>query len=330
MPNGEANNRYPIRIILTKIIYLCNLILIIFILFFPREVLNAAREGLLLWFNSVLPALLPFIVVINILSALGFVRLVSIWAQPFMATVFKLPGAGGFALITGLISGYPMGAKTVADLWRSREITTKEAGRLLAFCNNAGPLFIVGVVGVGLLGDSMAGYVLWAGHVASALIVGVLTRGWSSRKDFEKMPSNALAHKENEYNIGKALGEAVKNAMEALLVVGGLIIYFSVAVRVITIITGDLPFFAEGILAGIMEITGGVKILSDTSGQAISPARIGVIGGIIAFGGFSVHAQALHFTSGTGIKAGIYMLCKALGGIIAAGITWAMWSFFIR
>jgi len=362
MSDGDTAAIYPIRNILPKIIYSCNLILIIFILFFPREVLNAAREGLLLWFNNVLPALLPFIVAANILTALGFVRLIGILAQPFMKTVFKLPGAGGFALITGLISGYPMGAKTVADLWRTGEITTKEAGRLLAFCNNAGPLFIVGVVGVGLLGDSAAGYVLWAGHVATALIIGLLTRGWGRSGSFDKIQqrpyvvvpvenrpartetANASTQfsvtggsdlKRNDYikgehNIAKALGEAVKNAMEALLVVGGLIIFFSVVVKVITIITGDLPFIAEGIMAGVMEITGGVKILAETSGEVISPVRIGIIGGIIAFGGFSVHAQALHFTSGTGIKAGNYILFKALAGVIAAGVTWAIWSLYIR
>jgi len=307
---------------------MCNLFLIIFILFFPREVLFAAKEGLLLWFNSVLPALLPFIVAVNLLTALGFVRLVSIWARPFMKAVFRLPGAGGFALITGLISGYPMGAKTVADLWRAGVITTKEAQRLLTFCNNAGPLFIVGVVGVGLLGNSAAGYVLWVGHISAALIIGVLTRWWGG-SSYRLSGTQSFPNDNEILSVGKALGEAVKNAMEALLVVGGLIIFFSVVVRVITIIAGDLPYVAKGMLAGIMEITGGVKILSDSTAEVLSPARIASIGGLITFGGFSVHAQALHFTSGTGVKAGTYIFFKVLGGVIAAGITWAMWSFYL-
>jgi len=288
-------------------------------------VLNAARDGLVLWFNSVLPALLPFVVAVNLLTALGFVRLMSVWLKPFMAVVFKLPGAGGFALITGLISGYPMGAKTIADLWRAGEITTKEAQRLLAFCNNAGPLFIVGVVGVGLLGNSTAGYVLWAGHVAAAIIVGALTRSWGY--GLAETRIQTFTYNNDVQNIGKVLGEAVKNAMEALLVVGGLIIFFNVVIKAITTFANDLPFLAEGMLAGIIEVTGGVKILTDSSLTVLSPVQIAVIGGIIAFGGFSVHAQALHFTSGTGIKAGTYILFKALGGIIAAGVTWAIWSF---
>ena len=338
MKSGKINLSYSMRIIISNSIFVCNILLLIFLLKFPREVLSASRDGLMLWFNNVLPALLPFIVVVNILVAMGFVETISRIFSPFMRLVFKLPGAGGFALITGLISGYPMGAKTIADLWGRGEITTKEAQRLLAFCNNAGPLFIVGVVGVGLLENSTAGYVLWAGHVAAALIIGIITRGQingnisqindgqHSKGENGVFWTKKRFTKKNEMpNFGKVLGDAVKNAMEALVLVGGLIIFFTVVVRVITVIIGEVPYI--GVLAGAIEVTGGVKLLADASAGVISPASMAVIGGVIAFGGFSVHAQALHFTSGTGIKAGVYILYKILNGVVAAGLTWLLWHF---
>jgi ABC-type glycerol-3-phosphate transport system permease component len=43
----------------------------IFLLIFPQIVLGAARDGLLLWFNNVLPSLLPFMVATNMLIMLG-------------------------------------------------------------------------------------------------------------------------------------------------------------------------------------------------------------------------------------------------------------------
>ncbi|MCL2360925.1 MAG: hypothetical protein FWC73_03810 [Defluviitaleaceae bacterium] len=272
----------------------------------------------MLWFNNVLPALLPFIVIINLLTSMGVVRTISAWASPIMKYVFKLPGAGGFAFITGIISGYPMGAKAIGDLWRSKEITTKEAQRLLTFCNNAGPLFIVGVVGVGLLGNQTAGYALWMGHVAAAIIMGLMTRGrgeQSRRNDSLRVIMHDMP------NIGKVLGDAVKNAMDALVVVGGLIIFFAVVTRAVVMLVGDIPYI--GVLAGMIEITGGVKMLSE---GVVTPVSLGLIGGVIAFGGFSVHAQALHFTAGTGVKAGQYVLYKLANGIIAGAITWLLWS----
>jgi len=291
-------------------------------------VINSARDGLLLWFNNVLPALLPFIVVVNILVAIGFVRHVSAWASPFMKTVFKLPGAGGFALITGLVSGYPMGAKTIADLSRNGEITDKDAQRLMAFCNNAGPLFIIGVVGVGLLGDAAAGYALWAGHVMAAFVVGIYMRRYGEKNENNGM---YVRHSNSgNINIGSVLGESVKNAMEALLLVGGLIIFFSVVTGAVTILLGslNLRFMPEGLIAGALEVTGGVKLLADMAETPVSPLRMAGISGLIGFGGLSVHAQALHFTSGTRINARVYILHKAVGGVIAALITMLLWLAF--
>ena len=63
-----------------------------------------------------------------------------------MRPLFGVPGEGAFALIMGTISGYPMGAKIVADLKEKESVNKVEAERLLAFTNNSGPLFVIGAV----------------------------------------------------------------------------------------------------------------------------------------------------------------------------------------
>jgi len=292
--------------------------MLLFILKYPREVLDAAKDGLMLWFTNVLPALLPFIVITNMLVALGFIRVMGKIMRPIMQYVFGLPGAGGVALIVGLISGYPMGAKTVADLCKNGEISIEEAGHLLKFCNNAGPLFLVGVVGVGLLGDSTAGYVLWAGHGLTALFMGIVTRKHVNCNSFNKN----VTMKIGSTNVAKVLTDAVKNAMDALVFVGGLIIFFSVVVRVVLVIFGDGYYM--GVVAGIIEVTNGAKMLADTTG-VISATTLAAIGGIIGFGGVSVHAQVVHFTAGTGVRVGEYIMYKLLHGVLAAGATWIIW-----
>ena len=60
--------------------------------------------------------------------------------------LFNVPGQGAIALIMGIISGYPVGAKIVCDLKKRNICTKEEAERLLAFTNNSGPLFILGTV----------------------------------------------------------------------------------------------------------------------------------------------------------------------------------------
>jgi len=320
----------------------------IFLLIFPQIVLTASRGGLLLWFNNVLPTLLPFMVATNMLIALGFAEFFERLTAPIMKKLFGLPGAAGFGFLAGLTSGYPVGAKTVADLHRNGRLSTIDAQHLLAFCNNAGPLFIVGVVGVGMLGNARLGYVLWGTHIFSAVLVGILL-GIKKRKlphETAVLPENAKicpekmrnAFKENvpanvdsERSVGKVLGSAVKSSMDAMVVIGGLIIFFNVVLAIIEEIVNrfELPlgeFFHY--IAGLVEVTSGARRLSALAHSENLPLVVATMAFIIAFGGLSIHAQTFHFTAGTGIKNGRYILAKILHGIFAAGLTVLIMKFF--
>jgi len=294
----------------------------IFLLIFPKIVLTAARDGLMLWFNNVLPSLLPFMIATNMLILLGFVNFAGRALSPVMRFLFKLPGAAGFGFITGLTSGYPMGAKTVADLRRSNQLALSEAQHLLAFSNNAGPLFIVGVVGVGLFESARAGYVLWAGHVLAAIVLGILLRP-KTRPEGGNFLETASPTRPSENNTGQVLGEAVKNAMESMALIGGLIIFFSVVVALAEYLVLPSDALFGGIFAGLAEVTGGVRRLA---APELSIVTLGAAAFVIGFGGFSVHAQSFHFTAGTGIKILPYLIAKVGHGVIAATFTVILWS----
>jgi sporulation integral membrane protein YlbJ len=305
----------------------------IFLLIFPQIVLTASRDGLLLWFNNVLPTLLPFMIATNMLISLGFAEFLADLLSPYTRKIFNLPGAAAFGIIAGITSGYPVGAKTVADLKKTGQLSTQEAQHLLSFCNNAGPLFILGVVGAGMFENVKIGYFLWFTHVFSAFMVGLIFRKKNNlaketlhinhlQAAFSKYRENRRC---NAHSIGKILGDAVKNAMESMTIIGGLIIFFSVIVALLEkIILPDAGIFS-GIIAGAAEVTGGTRRLS-----AIEPTllTLGATAFVIAFGGLSVHAQSFHFTSGTGIKNGKYLFAKFLHGIFAAAFMIILYELF--
>jgi len=299
---------------------------VLFIMF-PGVILTAAREGLVLWLNSIMPALLPFMIITNMLVSLGFARYLGEFLSPVTKKIFCLPGAGGFALITGLTSGYPIGAKTVADLRMSGELSKSDAQHLLAFCNNAGPLFILGVVGVGFFGSPAIGYVLWAGHVFSALLLGVLLRFVPFIKKQEGS-KNIRITPSCKFSIspGKAFGDSVRNAMESMTIIGGLVIFFSAVMAALGEIGLPDTGLLAGLIAGIIEVTSGVSKISESG---VSTASLGFAAFAIAFGGLSIHMQALHFTEGTGIKAIPYIICKVLHGILAFAITIFLARLFV-
>jgi sporulation integral membrane protein YlbJ len=300
------------KLIIPILFCLFNLCLVLY----PSEVITAAREGLLLWFNNVLPSLLPFAAGINILMGLGFVRLAGGVLAPVTGMLFKVSGAGGFALISGMASGYPMGAKTVAQLRLENQLTREEAQRLIGFCNNAGPLFVVGVAGTGLFGSAETGYILWISHILSALALGFALRFTGEGKKIKYPVKNAIDdyrrfRRDNDCSLGFVLSGGIKNAMETMVFVGGTILFFCVAARLVTMAVGE-----NGLLAGLLEMTNGVKILA----RSKTSVNIALAAAVISFGGFSVHAQSFHFLSKIHIKAGLYLLCKFVHAVLAGVI----------
>ena len=295
-----------------------------FILIFPSEALKAAGESVQLWLNRVMPSLFPFMVGMNILSAVGFTEISGKWLSGFMK-IFGVPGEGGFALVAGLSSGYPMGAKITADLRKKGVLTLTEAQRLISFVNNAGPLFILGAVGVSMFNSKQTGYFLILTHYAAAFITGLLFRFYIARG--EKIHSGyKVVYPENENKpLGAILSQSVMNAMENMALIGGSIIFFGVLCRFILMI----PFLSQRFsyaAAGAVEMTNGLYLLQNTG----LPLKIQVItaAALISFGGFSIHAQTISMISKTDIKASIYLLSKIIQAIIALCISFALYPIF--
>jgi hypothetical protein len=184
----------------------------------------------------------------------------------------------------------------------------------------------LGVVGVGMFGSARVGYFLWITHVLAALTVGFLFKKGDFRKRkfgeenfaLKKEREDKRSDMRNHGNAGKILSDAVKNSMEAITIVGGLIIFFSVVVAILeTVILPDGTIFSA-VVAGLVEITTGARKISAFSQNIFSLSAAAFV---IAFGGFSVHAQSLHFFHGTGIKNRSYFFAKFLHSVFAAAFT---------
>ena len=108
------------------------------LLLWPQESTRAAKDGLMLCYNVILPSLFPFFVLSSLSVDLGFTRLFGRLLEPVMRPLFRISGAGASAFALGCIGGYPVGAKTAVSLYESGQCSRSEAHRLLAFCNNCG------------------------------------------------------------------------------------------------------------------------------------------------------------------------------------------------
>ena len=272
----------------------------------PETASGAVRDGLTLCFRTVIPSLFPFFVVVSLLLQLGLAGDLQRICGPFMGPLFRMRGICALPLLTGLLGGYPSGAKTTADLYARGELSRQEAELLLGFCDNCGPAFILGYVGAGVLGSPEAGTWLFLIHAAAALAVGMTL----CRLEKERGPGllrNNLPVKRVAFP--EALTNAVSGSMGAALNIWAFVVMFQVFAALI-------PVHVPALAMGALEMVSGAG--------ALEPGKIGFISAaaIVGWGGLSVHCQAVSVTAGLSFRwhwAGKAMQA-VLSAILAAGV----------
>lgn len=312
------------------------LLLMFLLLLFPDLCLQSAQNGLLLWFNKVLPSLLPFMIFINILVPLdGLKKLIS-FSSPLSKKLWHLPGQSFFAFMTGLIAGYPMGAKVVKTLYTERKLTKEEAELTLCFSNNCGPLFIIGTVGTAMLSCTSIGYFLFIIHLLSALTMSILTT-----RNFTSHPSKNKSGQSSNTSVSfsSLLNQAVMNAMDTIVCVGGYIIFFSVIIALLTqtplaltLIHFIFNSFTSaslftGILSGVLELSNGSHLLSLISSS--NAYVLALIAATIGFGGLCVYFQTLYVLEGSMLSTKTYLLSKSIQGILSFSFTLLLYPFYL-
>ena len=112
-----------------------------------QQAAQAVRDALVLCAQSVIPALFPFFVLSGLFISLGYAEIIGAAFAPPIRLLLGCSDVGAVAFFLGIVGGYPVGGRTVADLCRSGRCSREEAAYLLTFCNNAGPAFILGIAG---------------------------------------------------------------------------------------------------------------------------------------------------------------------------------------
>ena len=107
------------------------------LLLLPEVSAQAARDAMLLCAQTLIPSLFPFFVLSSLLIACGASELLSALLSPLMRPLFGLSGTGAAALALGLCGGYPVGARTAAELVENGALSQEEGERLLAFCTSS-------------------------------------------------------------------------------------------------------------------------------------------------------------------------------------------------
>lgn len=283
------------------------------VLLWQNETASAAvRQGLTLCARSVIPSLFPFFVVVSFAVGCGFFAVLRRLGLPVGAAVF----------LVGIVGGYPVGARTVGELYRGGGLARERAETLLTFCNNAGPSFIFSIAGVGVFGSQKIGLALYGIHILSALAAGGLLDGLRSVRNVSKTAGSdmktARCDMKPAGNCMKSAGNGTKlpalfvscvgSAAAAMVNICAFVIFFLVVMALVRQAWPGLPPLALGLL----EVTGGITSLE------ASPAGFCMAAALLGWGGVSVHCQTAAVLEDTGLSLRRYLLTKALQAVISA------------
>lgn len=286
----------------------------------PAEAIASARYGLSLCAELIVPSLLPFFTASALLIRLGVPQTLGRTLSPPARRLWGVSGAGAAAFFAGICGGYPLGAQTAAELYLTGQIEKDEAERLLRFCNNSGPSFLVGVIGAGIFSSRAAGLLLYGVHVSAALLTGLLFRRGES--------SGAAPPPREEPRFSEALVASVRQAVTAVLSVCGFIVCFCVlaglldalgcwdaAAALLARFTGVGTQDARALLIGLLELSSGIGTLR---GLPPDGARFVLAAFLCGWGGLSVQFQTMAVLAETDLDGRAHVVGRLFSALLSA------------
>lgn len=295
-------------------VYLCGVILLMYCcLVHSDRVFQYASDGLNIWFQRMLPSLLPFMIICGILIRMNL-------SAPFagifswvMRPLFRLSDSCIYVIVTGFLCGFPMGARVISESLRYGKISRREAELLLAFCNNIGPAYVSGFVAAHFNAAS-----IW--ECMGVIYLIPLFYGLFLRYSFFRDVSDSgtespvdSKYSEREINrqsknIFSAIQDSIVSSLVSQASLGGNMIFYNMLKIVIDLL---LPFrFTElkNCMSCLIEISGG---LSSLGTDQIELAFV-----FLQFGGLCCFAQTYSMIQDTGLKLSNYVFHKTIQALL--------------
>lgn len=298
--------------------------IMILLLCFPKISLEGARCGLLLWYQTVLPTLLPFMVCTNLIVSMNGINYLTAPAAPLLKKLAGLSDNGCFILLNGLLCGYPMGAKTCSDFFDQGCITAPEAKCLYAVSSFPSPMFLAGYMAEQMKRAAGTKVSVSFFHLAASIYLPIIPMfllasrlyGFQKSNNRKKNKGTSLS-RENHWPKSPVLplDEALTSSIEIMVKIGGYLMLFSILAQFMK------NFFPEGLMSCLLlsaaEMTTGMhaagRILSGLPGVLLILAAG-------AFGGFCSLSQVKSVTKNAGLSIRHYLLWKIMHSLLAVAI----------
>lgn len=270
-----------------------------------------ARLGLELWFNKMIPSLLPFMILSGIMVRLNLTEKMAMAVYPAVNPLYRVRKNVCYCMLLGFLCGFPMGAKVTGELRERGLLTAREAQYLLAFCNNIGPVYFISFA-LPLLGRRLVAPYLF-GMYGIPLLYGLVLRhsvyrdmGMPAKRELI-VCENPLRKKSLWLKVLEATEQSIQSSIQSIMMLGGYMILFNLMNLIPHVILGR-PL---DVLGPLLEITGGLGMLQQ---------RLPLFSLLaLSFGGLSCIAQTYSCIRNTDLSLSGYIYHKIILTMLSAG-----------
>ncbi|NLG04975.1 MAG: hypothetical protein GX567_14255 [Clostridia bacterium] len=232
---------------------------ILLCILYPKLTINGSVKGLQLWFNILLPSLLPYMILINLLKSCNGIGVIGTFLYPVFGRLFKISRLGCSTLIIGLLCGCPMGAKLLSEYVKEDQISIKEAEFLISICNQLSPAYLSGF----LLSNISGKYELaiWKYLIlmyGPAFLFGIIFR--NKHTDTTLFSTKTISQCSH-----KTLDEIIMDSCYSITKLGGYIIMFSIMGSFMEYFLKGIPQELLCLGLGVLEITNGTEKIAGST-----------------------------------------------------------------
>jgi len=287
---------------------------------FSKSNIISVQSSLNLFLNSIFPSLFPFLIVCELLSYTFVFSFLTTKFGKVMKPIFNVSNVGAYPFVLGLFSGYPVGARIIANLRKENKLSKLDSEILLIFTNNSGPLFIIGSVGTTMFGSIKIGYLLYLVHIISSTLTGIcFGHFYKTRfRDSDFVNSSCLDFS----SFAEIVSKSIKKSFYTLSIVCGFIIIFSLIISMIQM-SGILLVFnniwIESFILGLIEITSGINLITQINSSNIF-LKLLFSSFLLGTGGISVFLQVWSVISESDLSIKPYFFGKIFNGFLSCFI----------
>ncbi len=268
---------------------------------------EGARNGLELWLFTVVPSLLPYMIISTYMTESGIFQFLSRFFSAITKYLYHLSPNCGYVIFLGFLCGYPIGSKLSADMVKKGHISLTEGQILLCFCNNVSPAFLITY-----LNDQVINLPQYATKIMAMMItvpvVSGLVFSWFYRHFPLSEQGSVKVSANSNHSVHSAnLDACITLGFENIFRLGGYILLFSIANQFIIDFFRTTPLMQSRICS-LLEITSGLDLYREN--MLTSTQRLLECTSLCSFGGFCCLAQTASMIRGSGLRLSHYIIAK--------------------